>query len=96
MAELIFLMHGDTMSEEKADDWESYIEKLIATGNFQGGSSIGKGIALRKGHPIVPSSDEITGFIRIHGISLDEAHEYLIGNPTYEAGGTVEVRELIS
>lgn len=96
MAELIFFMHVDTISEEKTADWESYIGKLIATGNFQGGSSIGTGSAYRKGHPTVAASDEINGFIRMHGISLDDAHEYLVGNPTYEAGGMVEVRELIS
>lgn len=96
MNELIFLMHVDTLTEEKAADWESYIERLIATGNFQGGSSIGKGFAYRKGHSTTPADDEINGFIRIQGVSLDDAKEYLVGNPTFEAGGMVEVRELIS
>jgi hypothetical protein len=96
MAELIFFMHVDTVSEESSADWENYIGKLIASGHFQGGSSIGNGFAYRKGHVTVPASDQINGFIRLEGINLENAGEYLDGNPTYEAGGKIEVRELIS
>jgi hypothetical protein len=36
----------------------------------------------------------VTGFLRIRAASLDEAASFLAGNPVFEAGGTVELREL--
>ena len=36
----------------------------------------------------------LTGYIRIRAESLEAARHYLSGNPTFEAGGTVEIREL--
>jgi hypothetical protein len=36
----------------------------------------------------------LTGFIRVSADSLDRAKSLLIGNPHFEAGGTVEIREL--
>jgi hypothetical protein len=34
------------------------------------------------------------GFIKVQAESLDHARELLKGNPVFEAGGTVEIREL--
>jgi len=36
----------------------------------------------------------LSGFIRIAASSLDDALKLLAGNPVFEAGGTVEIREL--
>jgi hypothetical protein len=36
----------------------------------------------------------LTGYIRVNAESLDQAKSLLIGNPLFEAGGTVEIREL--
>ena len=36
----------------------------------------------------------ISGYVRVTADSLAEARELLQGNPVYEAGGTVEIREL--
>jgi len=44
---------------------------------------------------VVPQiSAQLAGFIRIEATDLAEARTLLAGNPTYEAGGTVEIREL--
>ena len=37
---------------------------------------------------------ELAGFVRVSAKDLDEACTLLAGNPVYEAGGTVEIREL--
>jgi hypothetical protein len=42
-----------------------------------------------------PSEPSIEGFIRIEAKDAEEAQKVLEGNPNYEAGGTVEVRELL-
>jgi len=39
-------------------------------------------------------SRQIAGDIRIRAENLNAARELVIGNPVYEAGGTVEIREL--
>jgi hypothetical protein len=97
MPDYIFLMHDDADGREgpsSGGDWGPYIDKLQASGKFQGGSAIGAGVCARKAG--VPSlvSAHLTGFIRIGADSLDDARSLLVGNPVFEAGGTVEIREL--
>ncbi|MEZ5966332.1 MAG: hypothetical protein R3F56_21030 [Planctomycetota bacterium] len=36
----------------------------------------------------------LTGYIRVRAASLEEARDLVQGNPVFEAGGTVEIREL--
>jgi hypothetical protein len=95
MHEYIFLMYGD--APEPVDDgaaWERYFAALRASGRFAGGSAIGGGHRIRKGEPPTPPALPIDGFIRVQAESLDDARAYLAGNPVYEAGGTIEIREL--
>lgn len=94
MPDFIFLMHSDTHSEENYSDWELYIQKLNASGQFRGGSSIGSGQTFRSGSLPVPAAEHINGFIRIEAADLEDARTLLAGNPTFNAGGTVEIREL--
>lgn len=98
MNEYIFLMFGDATDAKMADDgalWDIYIARLRASGQFDGGSSIGAGLSCRKGSGAQPAPPGCTGFIRVRAHSLAAAQSLLDGNPTYEAGGTVEVRELL-
>jgi hypothetical protein len=39
-------------------------------------------------------TERLTGYIRVNANSLDQAKTLLTGNPHFEAGGTVEIREL--
>lgn len=95
MKDFILLMHADTTSPEREEDWEAYIGRLIEVGVFQGGSSIGHGQAFRKQGDAAPRTHELTGYIKIQAESLEAARAALAGNPTFEAGGTVEIRELV-
>lgn len=89
MADFVMVMMGSASN----GDWDTYIEKLIASGKFRGGSSLGKGIGASKG---ANNSDcTITGFIRLSADSLDEVKALLEGNPLYEAGGRIELLEEI-
>jgi len=95
MKDFMLLMHADTLRPERDEDWEPYIGRLISLGSFQGGSSIGQGQAFRKEGDAPPLTRQLTGYIKIQAESLEEARAALEGNPTYEAGGTVEIRELV-
>ena len=92
MADYIFLMHDDASSDESA--WEPYLRSLQQIGVFQGGSEIGGGISVRKDALPAVVTIHLVGFIRITADSLGQAKSYLAGNPVFEAGGTVEIREL--
>ena len=92
MAEYIFLMHDDAIDDDKA--WEPYLDKLKQGGFFEGGSAIGHGVCARKSGDLPSVTAHLTGYIRINADSLDQAKSLLIGNPLFEAGGTVEIREL--
>ena len=88
----IFLMHDDAVADDTA--WEPYLRTLRRAGVFQGGSEIGRGASVRKQGAPAALSNHIVGFIRITADSLDHAKSWLVGNPVFEAGGTVEIREL--
>jgi len=97
MNDYILLMHRDAHAPQVAVDaerWREYLDWLRGTGQFDGGSSIGAGLRLRKGRPDQPDDSDLSGFIRVRAASLEEARALLVGNPVYEAGGTVVIREL--
>ena len=97
MNEYILLMLNDATDPLAADDgaqWGQYIAELRQSGQFDGGSSVGTGERLRKGQSPQPVNAELTGFIRVRAENIEDAKRFLVGNPNYEAGGTVEIREL--
>lgn len=89
----LFLMHDDAEAPETAS-WEDYIGRLASEGVFMGGSSMAMLTSLRMSAPAKPNSG-IIGFIRITCRDLDHARALVEGNPTYLAGGTVEIRQLV-
>jgi hypothetical protein len=89
MADYVMLMMGS----ESAGDWEIYLEKLIASGKFRGGSSLGHGVSMAKGQG--DEASEVTGYMRFEADSIEEVRALLSGNPLYEAGGRVEILEEI-
>jgi len=93
MAEYIFLMHDDALGDENA--WGPYLHRLQQGGSFEGGSAIGDGICVRKSGAPGPITNHIAGFIRVDADGIDQAKSLLVGNPVFEAGGTVEIRELL-
>lgn len=98
MNEYILFMYDDAADLQRADDaelWNEYIAALHASGRFDGGSSIGEGVMFKKAHADRAPHPNINGYIRVRAEDLAGAKQFLHGNPTYEAGGTVEVRELL-
>ena len=91
MAEFIVLMKG--AGQSIAGDWVTYIETLRKSGLFRGGSSLGNGVSIANkvdsGEPVV------TGFMRFEADSINDVRVLLEGNPLYEAGGDIELLELI-
>lgn len=92
MPEYIFFMHGDSVSDERS--WGPYLRRLNECGALQGGSAIGEGVCARKSGTPAPLSAHLVGFIRVNADGLDAATSLLAGNPVFEAGGTVEIRDL--
>lgn len=94
MNEFILLMHSDTSEPVVEKDWSAYLKTLGEVGVLRGGSAIGDGISVRRQGAAAPISTSISGFIRIEVQDIDQARSLLKGNPVFEAGGTVEIREL--
>jgi hypothetical protein len=97
MPDYLFLMHKDvpqSASETSGHDWGSYLGGLRASGVLEGGSAIGPGVCARKSGPAPPVSGHLSGYIRVTAGSLEQARSLLAGNPVFESGGTVEIREL--
>ena len=89
MAEYMMVMKGS----DAGADWTTYVNKLVATGKFRGGSALGNGVCVAKAGADGPCVAR--GFMRFEVESLDELRALLDGNPVYEAGGEVELLELV-
>jgi hypothetical protein len=94
MTDFILLMHGDMTTVEDDEAWGAYLGGLRSQGVFQGGSSIGDGATVRKTGTPAAAAGHLVGFIRVEAVDLDHARAMVGGNPVYEAGGTIEIREL--
>lgn len=96
MNDYILLMYNDVPEGQvrPSHEWPAYFAKLREAGAFQGGSSIGGGVCVRKGRAAPQITGHIGGYIRIRAVDLEGARALVAGNPVYEAGGTVEIREL--
>jgi hypothetical protein len=93
MPEYIMFMHNDVAAAGNAA-WEPYIRGLQERGVFQGGSEIGDGYCVRKNAAAPQITDHLVGYIRVLAPAIEDVTFLLPGNPHFEAGGTVEVREL--
>ena len=89
MADFMMIMIGSAST----GDWETYIGRLVDAGKLRGGSSLGRGIRMRKGKP--DGKAEITGYVRLAVKDVHEARALVAGNPLYEAGGCIEILEEI-
>jgi hypothetical protein len=94
MPDYLLLMHNDPARAAPDSAWATYIERLASSGAFRGGSAIGGGLCKRKSGASPPVTEQIGGYIRLEAASLAEAETLIEGNPVYENGGTVELREL--
>ncbi len=93
MAEFILLMHGD-YDRSQNEDWQTYLAGLGSAGVLRGGSVIGQGMCVRRSGRAADVSDHLVGYVKIEARDFGHAKELVVGNPVYEAGGTVEIREL--
>jgi hypothetical protein len=94
MADFLFLMHRDAAAAVPAEAWPAYLAMLRGAGVFDGGSAIGDGVVMRKDGARPPITAHLSGYIRIQTENLAAAQRLIAGNPVYESGGTVEIREL--
>jgi uncharacterized protein YjbI with pentapeptide repeats len=91
----LFLMHklpAGSVGTELAS--ESYFARLRVNGRFRGGSAIGGGICAQKTETPPGLTEQLSGFIRVRASDLDDAQTLLAGNPVFERGGVIEIREL--
>ena len=89
MAEFMMIMKG----AGENGDWYTYIEGLIETGMFRGGSALSNGLCANKQG--INRSCAVTGFMRFEADNINQVRGLLAGNPVYESGGEVELLELI-
>lgn len=94
MQDYILLMHNDARSMPTSEMWSGYISALRKQGVFEGGSSIGDGEVFRKEADAGADSSHLAGYMRIRAKDREHAKQLLAGNPVFESGGTVEIREL--
>ncbi len=95
MNDYLLFMYNDVPPDAETDSvhWDDYLDRLKAAGCFQGGSEIAEGVCITKSSSSTrpPLSQNLGGYIKILAKNLEHAREFVVGNPVYERGGTVEV-----
>jgi len=94
MPDYLMLMHNDPSRAASDDAWGVYLHRLQHSGRFRGGSAIGAGVCRRKSGAAAPISAHLGGYIRLEANDLADAETLIAGNPVFENGGTIELREL--
>lgn len=94
MAEYMFLMHSDYERHKGSENWQPYLDMLSSVGALRGGSAMGSGLCVRRSGSVPNVSDHLVGYVKIEARDLNHARDLVLGNPVFEAGGTVEIREL--
>ncbi len=94
MADFLVLMHDDAQEPVSEDLWPAYFAQLVKGGHFVGGSAMGGGRTIRRNGTPRPLTDTLVGFYRVIADDLGQAEALLAGNPVFEAGGTIELRDL--
>jgi len=87
-------MHSDSETSIATENWGAYLDSLSRAGALRGGSAIGGGTCVRKTGSVPSVSRHLVGYVKIEARDNEHARELVTGNPVYEAGGTVEIREL--
>jgi hypothetical protein len=93
MARFMLFMHDDAPEPER--NWGPYLRRLRETGRFEGGTSLGAATSHRRDGEVDVRSDHVVGYLIVAADDRSGAEAFLVGNPVYEAGGTVEIRELV-
>lgn len=74
MKDFILFMYNDAADDSIAGDgkrWGENLSRLRSSGDFNGGSSIGAGLRIRKGHPDLAATPELDGFIHVINLMRD-------------------------
>jgi hypothetical protein len=94
MNDYLLLMYAGAPAPDATYSWPTYFARLRAADAFEGGSAIGGGVCVSKAGMDADITRHLAGYIRVRAASIEAARALLAGNPVYEAGGTVEIREL--
>lgn len=94
MAQFMLLMHNDYDMEGRSENWQQYLDGLASAGVLRGGSAMGAGVCMRRAADAPANTRHLVGYVKLEVRDLGHARECVHGNPVYEAGGTVEIREL--
>ena len=108
MTDFLFLFRGGMDPNPSPEDiqrsmqeWGRWIQGLAEAGKFKGGDPLERGGKVVAGTrkvitdgPFVESKEVVGGYLLVSAASLDEATEMSRGCPIFEAGGSVEVRQI--
>jgi hypothetical protein len=91
MNDYILLMYNDVPEGRRrpSHEWPTYFAKLREVAAFQGGSSIGGGLCVRKGGVAPDITGHLGGYIRIRAVDL-EAARALVAGTRYTKRGTCQ------
>ena len=108
MKDYLFLFRGGNTnglspeeSQKHMQKWYDWIKKLSDEGKFKAGEPLGSEGKVVTGNkkvvtdgPFAESKEIVGGYLIVQAKDLNEATEIAKGCPTYDMGGSTEVRDI--
>lgn len=91
--EYILLIHNNTDTPTKEEDWDKFFELARRSGLFQGGSEIGKRILLGT-KETTDTTKSVAGYMRFESEDIEALTSLLNEHPVLKNGGSLELCEL--
>ncbi|WP_309381234.1 hypothetical protein [Cerasicoccus frondis] len=88
----LLLIHDNTTTETKPEEWDAFFEAARKSGLFQGGSALGERWML--GEQSATSTNQITGFMQFNAGNRQQVIDLLNQHPVLLHGGSAELCEM--
>ena len=109
MEKFMLIFHGgigpDSSPEEmqaNMNKWMAWVDKLAQSGKYAGGEALHRGGKLVKGNvntvtdgPFTEGKEVVGGYFIVNAGSYEEAIALCADYPDYEAGGSIQVRQVV-
>jgi len=89
----LLLIHRETKSAPKAEEWTDFISRVQASGMFRGGSELGARELVGDGGRAT-STAQVAGFMRFDAEDREALMDLLQSHPVLVHGGSIELCEM--
>ena len=95
MRRFLVLIHDDASGPQDVDAWGPYLDGLRSSGRLLGGSSLAPATSHRREGVSATAASDVVGYLLIDAADADDAASVITDNPSFVAGATIDIHELV-